>query len=96
MWKHNQGRLNDESTLGPYGTWAFCAIFAPDESSIFVGCRDPHAMIKQIDLATGTVIWDSGPGEIEHEGLGLLSGPRLVATGSDGRLYVWDKSGTAP
>lgn len=87
----HDGRLTDERRIGPIGTLGLCAVFSPDEKSIFVATDAAEGQLSQWDVETGEELWRSPNLGTNLEGVAFLDADRVVAMGKDGRLRLWQR-----
>lgn len=85
----SDGRLIKERDIGPVGTYGLCAVFSPDEKSIFVATDSREGQLTQWDVETGEELWRSPDVGTNLEGVAILDERRLVTVGKDGHMHLW-------
>ena len=89
------GTLVGEGEFHRLGSMVRCAVFSPDEKSIFAVADVAEGQISQWDVETGEELWRSPTLERSPESIAMLGPDRFVTIGGDDRVRIWRKRAVA-
>ncbi len=93
LWSFKDGELTDERVIARTAKASNCAIFSPDEKSVFVASNDPDCCVSEYDLETGEALWVHPRSGFGVHTIAFLPDGRLAGTCSDMKLRIWSKGG---
>jgi uncharacterized membrane protein len=93
LWSIKDGVLSDERVFARTAKPSNCAIFSPDEKSVFVASDDPDCCVSEYDLESGEAVWVHPRSGFGVHTIALLPDGRLAGTCSDMKLRIWSKGG---
>ena len=93
LWTLNDGVLSNEHVIARTAKPSNCAIFSPDEKSIFVASNDPDCCVSEYDVETGEAVWVHPRSGFGVHTIAFLPDGRLAGTCSDMKLRIWSKGG---
>ncbi|HEY1120334.1 MAG TPA: WD40 repeat domain-containing protein, partial [Haloferula sp.] len=91
LWSINNGVLSNERVIARTAKPSNCAIFSPDEKSIFVASNDPDCCLSEYDVETGEAVWVHPRSGFGVHTIVWLPDGRLAGTCSDMKLRIWSK-----
>ena len=95
LWSLKDGVLSDEKVIARTAKPSNCAIFSPDEKSVFVASEDPECCVSEYDAETGEALWVHPRSGFGVHTIALLPDGRLAGTCSDMKLRIWSRGGAA-
>jgi uncharacterized membrane protein len=94
LWSLSEGLLGGEVVIARTAKPSNCAIFSPDEKSVFVASNDPACCISEYDLEAGETVWVHPQSGFGVHTIVFLPDGRLAGTCSDMKLRIWSRGAT--
>ncbi|MEK7952125.1 glutamine amidotransferase [Luteolibacter soli] len=91
LWSLKDGVLSNERVIARTAKPSNCAVYSPDEKSIFVASDDPDCCVSEYDVETGEAVWVHPRSGFGVHTIAFLPDGRLAGTCTDIKLRIWSK-----